>query len=82
MKPDIELHIDELILRGVPYAERRRVVAVVELELTRLLGEHGLPEPLARGAALPQIKLDALQMVDGMKPQAIGVQIARRVYGS
>ncbi len=80
MKPNIELHIDELILRGVPYAQRRRVVAAIELELTRLLGEQGLPETLAHGGAVPQIKLDELHATDGLKPQTIGTQIARHIY--
>ncbi len=82
MKPNIELHIDELILRGVPYTQRRRVVAAIELELTRLLGERELPEALTQGGALSQIKLDEIRMTDGMKPQAIGAQIAQQVYGS
>ncbi len=80
MKPNIELHIDELILRGVPYAQRRRVVAAIEVELMRLLGEQGLPETLTHGGALPQIKLDEIGMTNEAKPQAIGTQIARQVY--
>ncbi len=82
MKPNIELHIDELILRGVPYAQRRRVVAAIEVELMRLLGEQGLPETLTHDGALPQIKLDELHVSDGVKPQAIGAQIARQIYSN
>ncbi len=80
MKPNIELRIDELILRGVPYAQRRRIVAAIELELTRLIGEQGLPEAMTHGGALPQIELDELRGSDGMKPQVIGAQIARKIY--
>ncbi len=82
MKPNIELHIDELVLRGLPYAQRRRIVAAIEVELTRLLGEQGLPETWAQGGTLPQIKIDTMHMADGAKPQAIGAQIARQVYGN
>ncbi len=82
MKPDIELHIDELVLRGLPYTQRRRIVAAIEFELTRLLGEQGMPDTWAQGGTLPQIKIDAMRMADGAKPQAIGAQIARQVYGS
>ena len=81
MKPNIELHIDEMILRGVPYVQRRRVVAAIEVELMRLLGEQDLPETLAQDGALPQIKLDELPEFNGMKAQAIGTQIAQQVYG-
>ena len=82
MKPNIELHIDELILRGVPYTQRRRVVAAIELELTHLIGEQGLPEHLAQGGTLPQIKINAMRMTDDARPQVIGTQIARQVYGN
>ena len=80
MKPNVELRIDELILRGAPHAQRWRIAAAIEQELTRLLREQGLPEALAEGGALSQIKLDTLQMADGLKPQVLGAQIAQRVY--
>ncbi len=82
MKPNIELHIDELILRGVPYAQRRRIVAAIEQELTRLLGTQGLPEALVQSGTIPYIRLDDVQVEENAKPSVVGSQIARQVYGS
>jgi hypothetical protein len=42
-RPDVSVHIDELILRGVAPAERHRIGEAVRLELTRLIAERGLP---------------------------------------
>jgi hypothetical protein len=78
----IVLHIDELILCGLPYGQRYRIAAAVEAELQRLLDEGGLPPSLAVGNALPQVQVDGLQFVDGAKPGAVGAQIAASIYSN
>jgi hypothetical protein len=42
-RPDVSVHIDELIVHGVAPAERDRIGEAVRLELTRLIAERGLP---------------------------------------
>jgi hypothetical protein len=81
-RPAIDLHIDELILRGVPYAQRQRITAATEQELTRLLAERGLPPSLARGGFVPRIKLDDIPMTAGAKPAVIGNHIAQNIYSN
>ena len=78
----IDLHIDELILRDVPYAQRQRIAAAIEQELTRLLTERGVPPSLARGGFVPRIKLDDVQVAAGAKPAAIGNRIAQNIYSN
>ena len=80
MKTNIELHIDELVLRGLPGAQRDHIAAAVEAELQRLLDESGLPPSLAEGARLPEVQLDNLRLAAGVKPAAIGVQVAGAIY--
>ena len=79
-RPAIDLQIDELILRDVPYAQRHRIVAAIEQELILLLERQGLPLPLARGGFVPRIDLDDIQLAPGAKPAAIGGHIARNIY--
>lgn len=79
MKPNIDLQIGELILRGLPYAQRHRIAAAVVQELTRLLSEQGLPPSLAAGGAIPHISVNDLRVANG-RPSAIGIQIAQGVY--
>ncbi|HVB59569.1 MAG TPA: hypothetical protein VNE61_00120 [Ktedonobacteraceae bacterium] len=81
-RPAIDLHIDELILRDVPYAQRQRIAAAIEQELTRLLTERGVPPSLARGGFVPRIKLDDIQTAAGAKPAAIGNHIAQNIYSN
>ena len=82
MKTNVELHIGELILRGLPYGQRDRVAAAVEAELKRLLEEGGLPPSLVAGGTLPQVRLDDLRLEIGAKPGAVGEQIAGSIYSS
>lgn len=82
MKANVELHIGELILRGLPDGHRYRVAAAVEVELKRLLDEGGLPPSLAAGGIVPQVQVDDLRLEAGAKPGAVGKQIAGSIYGS
>ena len=77
----INLHIEELILRGVPYALRHRIAAAVEHELARLLSEQDLPPSITQGGHIPQIDVGTMQIAPDAKPGSIGAQIAQRVYG-
>jgi hypothetical protein len=77
---NIELHIGELILRGVPYRERHRIAAAIEAELVRLLDEGGLPPSLAGGGTVPQVRVDDLRPAVDAKPGAIGAQVAVSIY--
>jgi hypothetical protein len=81
MKPTpLDLHIEELILRNLPYEQRYRIAEAFEQELTRLLTEHGLPPTLASGGNIPHINLDHVSVAAQAKPAAIGIQIAQQVY--
>lgn len=83
MKPaHIDLHIETLLLRDLPYGQRYHIAAAIEQELTRLFTEHGLPPPLARGGNIPQITIDALPVAHNVRPSTIGVQIAQKMYRS
>jgi glycosyltransferase involved in cell wall biosynthesis len=81
-RPTIDLHIHELILRNVPYAQRHHIAAAVEQELTRLLTEQGVPPTLANGGTIPEITIDNISVVPDAKPDAIGNAIAQNIYGN
>jgi hypothetical protein len=80
IKPDIELHIDEVVLSVVPAADGARVAHALTTNLERLLSEAPLP-------ALP-IRQDAGRIdggviaVDREKPDALGAELARAIYRS
>ena len=82
MKPkSIELHIEELVLQGMPAGDRQRIGAVVQRELTRMLAERGMPPAVASGAEIESLSGQSFELARGASPDAIGVQVARAVYG-
>jgi hypothetical protein len=82
MMTQVELHIGELVLRGLPYGQRDRLAAAVEAELKRLLDEGGLPPSLAAGGTVPEVRVDDLRLAAGARPGIVGTQIAGSIYRS
>jgi len=82
MKANVELHIDELVLRGLPDGQREQIAEAVEAELTRLLDEGGLPPSLAAGGTLPQVHVNDLHLAADNQPGAVGAHIAGSIYQS
>ena len=80
MKANVELHISELVLRGLPYSQRYPIAAAVEAELQRLFDEGGLPHSLAADLTLPEVQLDDLHLAAGAKPGEVGAKIAGSIY--
>lgn len=82
-RPDINIHIERLVLDGV-YLEpngRALLEASVRDELTRLLAEGGLSPDLASGGAVPSLHGGSIQIAGAGGPGGLGQQIARAVYG-
>jgi len=81
-KPNIHLHIERLILDGLPIerAQGPHVQAAVEAELARLLTENGLGATSGAGGAVPSVRARAIQLRSGSSPAEMGIQIAQSVY--
>jgi hypothetical protein len=75
-KPDIEVHIGELVLHGIDPADRHRVGDAVQSELARLLGERGLTTPAS--FARPVVSAGSVRIT---RPNTLGAQVARALYG-
>jgi len=81
MKPNIELHIEELVLHGLAPGERDRIGEAVRRELARLLAEQGEPPGLARGGEVARLDGGSFVIAAEGKPDALGARVARAVYG-
>jgi len=79
---NITLHIERLVLDGVPIApdQRHLLQASVEAELSRLLTNGGLSPTLAQGTAVPWVSTHGIQLTNN-NPTQIGQHIAQSVYG-
>ncbi len=78
---NIELHIERLILDGLPIERSQgpHLQAAVEAELTRLLAS-GLSPELIAGGAVPSVPAGNISLAGQSSPAQLGRQIARAVH--
>jgi hypothetical protein len=78
--PNVELHIEELILRGLPPGSREGLAEAIQEEIQRLVAEGGVPPGLA-GAGSP-IHLPRASFEVDPRPRAgsIGSQVGRALH--
>jgi len=81
VSPNIELHIEELVLHGFAPGDRHEIGAAVERELARLFAEQGVPASLANGGVIGCLNGGSFSVTRGSKPEVIGSQVAQSVYG-
>ncbi len=80
---NINVHIERLILDGLPVAHRERPVlqAAVEAELVRLLTNEGLASHVLTGGAMSRLQGGNIQLTGEGDTGQLGRQIAQAVYG-
>jgi hypothetical protein len=78
----IRIHIDRMVLDGLPLSQGDgpALQMALESELARLMGD-GLSAELAKGAAVPRLKAQGIDVAPSDGPGAIGRKIAGSVYG-
>lgn len=77
----IRLHIERLVLDGLPATDGARLRAAVEGELARLLAAGGLGRGLAAGGALARLSVPPIHLErDGRRPDVLGRAVARSVH--
>ncbi len=80
---NINVHIERLILDGLPVAHRERPLlqAAVETELARLFASEGLAPHLLAGGAMPRVQGGNVQLTGEGSVDQLGQQIAQAVHG-
>ncbi len=81
MKPNIDLHIDRLVLEGLGALNRAAVSAAVQAELARLFAEEGAGAGLHRSGRTPRLDGGSFQVASGAGAEAVGRQVANAIYG-
>jgi len=78
----LNLHIDRLVLEGLPVSrhDSARIQAAVQRELTLLLRESGLAHEYRTSGATPMLDAGRIRIERTSQPAGIGRQIARGVY--
>jgi hypothetical protein len=80
VKPDVELHIEELVLHGFSPHDRWRIADAVQRELARSIAEHGIGAHHAM--AIPQLNAGTIRVAAPMRAHAIGAQVGRALHGA
>jgi hypothetical protein len=81
LKPNVELHIEELVLHGFAPGDRHAIARAVESEIARLIGERGLSFVAGEDISVARLDGGSFQVQPSAGPDAIGGQIAQGVYG-
>jgi hypothetical protein len=78
----INIHIECLILDGLPIERRDReaVQTAIEAELSRLLNVEGSSSGLLSGGATPTARGGSIQLASECNPTGLGTQIAQAVF--
>jgi hypothetical protein len=79
---NITVHIERLILDGLPiaYSQRSRLKASVEVELARLLTHGALAPDLRTPGVLSRIMAGTIELQGDEEPQQLGKHIAHALY--
>jgi hypothetical protein len=80
-RPNVELHIEELVLHGFPAGGSRVIAAAIEAELGRLLTANDLPRAFAGGTSIDTLDGGSFEARGDAPPRAMGNDIAQAIYG-
>ncbi len=80
-RANVELHIEELVLRGFAPGDRDRIAAAVERRLTHLLATGGVGSSLAQGGETAHLDGGAFEVAPRSGAETVGGQVAQAVYG-
>lgn len=79
---NIELHIDELVLHGLPAHQRYVIAAALERELTTLLRAPHAASSFIAGGEHEQLEAGEFARAASAKPNALGAQVAQAVFAA
>jgi hypothetical protein len=79
---NVELRIEELVLHGFPPGDHHRIGDAVQLELSRLFTERGVPPSLVHSLEdIPHVDGGTLEIPRRPTSKVVGAQVARALYG-
>lgn len=77
----VHVHVETLVLHGFSASAGRRVGNAIQQELTRLIGEQGVPSGIRLIGEAVRLDAGSISVRRGAQPAAVGAQIAMAVYG-
>jgi hypothetical protein len=78
--PNVELHIEELILRGLPPGSREGLAEAIEEEIRRLITEGGVPPGLSGLPGPVHLPRASFEVDPRPRAGSIGSQVGRALH--
>ncbi len=76
----VELHIEELVLRGFAPKDRFHIADELERELTRLIAAGGIAGMSGEARDIERLDAGQFKVAPGMKAGGVGRQLAQTLY--
>ena len=80
-QPNVEVHIEELVLHGFEGRDQHYIAAAVQQELTRLFVAQRVPASLRQSSEVTRVNAGAVHLTHAARPENTGAQVARAIYG-
>jgi hypothetical protein len=77
VRPRVEVHIEQLVLRGLPAVDSRAVGDAVIRHLTSLVATNGVR---AQPGAIPRVPGGSFRVTRASTAESIGASVARAVH--
>lgn len=78
--PNVELHIEELVLRGLPPGSREGLAEAIQEEIQRLIAEGGVPPGLAEAGGPIHLPRASFEVDPRPRAGSIGSQVGRALH--
>ena len=78
--PNVELHIEELVLRGLPPGSREGLAEAIQEEIQRLIAEGGVPPGLAGAGGAIHLPRASFEVDPRSRAGSIGSQVGRALH--
>ena len=80
MDKKIEINIGELVLHGFAAGDRYKIANAMEIELTRLFTEQGMPGVFSANTGPGRVDAGTFNTGENSRAESIGIQTAQSVY--
>ena len=77
---NVELHIDELVLRGIGTGREHEIRAAIERELAALLGRDGMAGKLQVATTVHHLDVGRVRLQPSSSAETIGAQLAASIH--
>ncbi len=81
-RPQVELSVDEFVLHGFRPSERFAIGDAFQAEMERILAGTKPGETFRAHRELSRLAAGPITLTVRMRPESVGAQVARAVYGS